>query len=396
MPAALTLTIHTLGMDAHRAMADQVRLGLTQSPKELPCRYFYDDRGSALFEQITELPEYYLTRAETEILEARSDELATITRPQVIVELGAGACTKTRLLIESAHRGGSLRCFVPFDIGEGVLRASVSEISSEFGDLDVHGIVGDFASHLDAIPRLGRQLVMFLGSTIGNFEVAERRRLLASVRALLSEGDFFLLGVDLVKDERELVAAYADAQGVTAEFNRNLLNVLNRELEADFDVGSFEHVALWNAAASRMEMHLRAEGAQRVRVPGAGLPAPLEISFEDGETVRTEISVKFTRAVVERSFAEAGLDLRAWLTDSAQRFALALATAVPLRHHALDLAEGDQLDVPHREDLEVSADHHVRQPAAGDAKLARGFPKSQRLHVDVNSSSFTDCAPSQG
>src|SRR3984893_9664091 len=166
---------------------------------------------------------------------------------------------------------------------------------------------------------------MFLGSTIGNFEVAERRRFLASVRALLSEDDFFLLGVDLVKDERELVAAYDDAQGVTAEFNRNLLNVLNRELEADFDVGSFQPVALWNAPASRMEMHLRANGGQRVRVPGAGLLAPLEVSFEDRETVRTEISVKFTRGIVERSFADAGLDLRAWFTDSGQRFALALA-----------------------------------------------------------------------
>jgi L-histidine N-alpha-methyltransferase len=380
MPAALTLTIHTLGVDAHRAMADEVRGGLTRSPKELPSRYFYDDRGSALFEQITELPEYYLTRAETEILEQRSDELADIARPQVIVELGAGACTKTRLLIGSAHRAGSLRCFVPFDIGEGVLRHSVSQISAEFGDLAVHGIVGDFASHLDAIPRLGRQLVLFLGSTIGNFEVAERRRFLASVRSLLSEDDNFLLGVDLVKDERELVAAYADARGVTAEFNRNLLNVMNRELEADFDVGSFEHLALWNEAASRIEMHLRADGEQRVRVPGAGINGPLEIGFEDGETVRTEISVKFTRAIVERAFAEAGLELRAWFTDSGQRFALALATAIPLRHHALDLAEGDQLNVPHRQDLEVSADDHVRQPAAGDAELSRGFPKSQRLH----------------
>jgi L-histidine N-alpha-methyltransferase len=380
MPAALTLTIHTLGVDAHRAMADEVRSGLTRSPKELPSRYFYDDRGSALFEQITELPEYYLTRAETEILEQHSDELADITRPQVIVELGAGACTKTRLLIGSAHRAGSLGCFVPFDIGEGVLRHSVSQISSEFPDLAVHGIVGDFASHLDAIPRLGRQLVLFLGSTIGNFEVAERRRFLASVRSLLSEDDYFLLGVDLVKDERELVAAYADARGVTAEFNRNLLNVLNRELQADFDVGSFEHLALWNEAANRIEMHLRADGEQRVRVPGAGLHGPLEISFEDGETVRTEISVKLTRAIVERAFAEAGLDLRAWFTDSGQRFALALATAIPLRHHALDLAEGDQLNVPHRQDLEVSADDHVRQPAAGDAELSRGLPESQRLH----------------
>jgi L-histidine Nalpha-methyltransferase len=337
MTAPLTLTIHTLGVDAHRAMSEEVRQGLTRSPKELPSRCFYDDRGSALFEQITELPEYYLTRAETEILETCSDELVAITRPQVIVELGAGACTKTRLVLQSAHRARSLRSFVPFDIGEAVLRRSVSELASEFQDLAVHGIVGDFSAHLDAIPRLGRQLVMFLGSTMGNFEVAQQRRFLASVRALLSEGDFFLLGVDLVKEEDELVAAYADAAGVTADFNRNLLNVLNRELQADFDVPSFEHVALWNATASRIEMHLRARGEQLVRVPGAGLPVPLEISFEDGETVRTEISVKFTRATIERSFAEAGLDLRAWFTDSGQRFALALATAMPLPDQAPNL-----------------------------------------------------------
>jgi L-histidine Nalpha-methyltransferase len=360
MTAALTLTIHTLGMDSHRAMSDDVHRGLTRSPKELPSRYFYDDRGSALFEQITELPEYYVTRAETEILEARSEELAAITRPQVIVELGAGACTKTRLLLESSHRVGSLRCFVPFDIGEAVLRRSVSELASEFGDLEVHGIVGDFSSHLDAIPRGGRQLVMFLGSTMGNFEVGQRRRFLASVRALLREEDFFLLGVDLVKDPQELVAAYDDAQGVTAEFNRNLLNVMNRELQADFDVDSFQHVALWNAPASRIEMHLRAQGKQLVRLPGAEHHDPLEVSFEDGETVRTEISVKFTRAALERSFAEAGLALRAWFSDSRQRFALALATAAPLRDQAPDLVEGDQLDIPYRQDLEISADHQFR------------------------------------
>src|SRR5439155_26190298 len=198
----------------------------------------------------------------------------------------------------------------------GVVRLCVPEVPSELEGLAVHGIVSDFSSQLDAVPRLGRQLVVFLGSTIGNFDEAHRGRFLASVRALLQEDDFFLLGVDLVKDEDELLAAYADAQGVTAEFNRNLLTVLNRELGTDFDPHSFEHVALWNAAASRIEMHLRARGRQLVCVPGAGHEAPTSVGFDDGETVRSEISVKFTRAAVEGSLAEAGLALAAWFPVS--------------------------------------------------------------------------------
>jgi L-histidine N-alpha-methyltransferase len=380
MTSALTLTIHTLGLDAQRTMSEEVRQGLTSSPKQLPSSYFYDDRGSALFEQITELPEYYLTRAETEILEARSEELARLTCPQVVVELGAGACTKTRLILRSAHGAGTLRSFVPFDIGEAVLRRSVAELGSEFDDLAVHGIVGDFSSHLDAIPRLGRQLVVFLGSTIGNFELAERSRFLASVRALLAEGDFFLLGVDLVKEEGELVAAYADSRGVTAEFNRNLLEVLNRQLLADFDLDAFEHLALWNPTASRVEMHLRAGTEQLVRIPGDGPETPLEVAFEAGETVRTEISVKFTRAAVERSFAEAGLELLAWFTDSRRRFALALAAVAPLSDEALDLVQRNQSHVSHREHPEVATDDQVRQLAGTDSEPARGLSEGHRLH----------------
>jgi L-histidine N-alpha-methyltransferase len=324
MAATLTLTIHTLGQDSRQAMSEEVRRGLTANPKWLPSRYFYDERGSELFEEITALPEYYPTRTEAAILEASAERIAEATAPEVIVELGAGACAKTRLLLDAAYRTGRLRAFVPFDIDESILRRASAELAAEFPGLAVHAIVGDFASHLEAIPRLGRQLVVFLGSTIGNFEVEERRAFLRSIRARLSEGDSFLLGVDLVKDERELVAAYDDAQGVTAAFNRNLLRVLNRELGADFDVDSFHHVARWNGPQSRIEMHLRAAGEQRVRVPGAGV----EVRFADGETVRTEISVKFTRATVDRSFEEAGLALLAWLTDPDQRFALALGTPV--------------------------------------------------------------------
>jgi L-histidine N-alpha-methyltransferase len=323
--APVTLEIHTIGMDTRRAMLEDVRRGLARAPKELPCRYFYDERGSELFDEITELPEYYLYRAETEILSRHAGDIANLARPEAIVELGAGACTKTRLLLGAACRAGDLRWFVPFDISEGPLRRSAGELAQEFEGLSVHCIVGDFGLHLSEIPRFGRQLVVFLGSTIGNFEDAERHRFLASIRRLMVDGDRFLLGVDLVKDEAELVAAYDDAQGVTADFNRNVLRVLNRELGADFDPDRFDHLALWNAARSRMEMHLVARGAQRVSIPAA----PMRVALEDGEAVRTEISVKFTRESVERFFADAGLRLSGWFTDEGKRFALALGEAAP-------------------------------------------------------------------
>jgi len=321
----LTLMIHTLGMDTRRALVEDVREGLTATPKRLPSRSFWDDRGSQLFERITEQPEYYVTRAEAEILDTRAADVTGATRPEVIVELGAGACTRTRRLLEPAFRAGPLRCFVPFDIDEAIVRRSAIELASEFEGLTVHAIVGDFASHLDVIPRMGRQLVIFLGCTIGNFEVGERDRFLRSVRRLLGPQDHFLLGFDLVKPEAELVAAYDDRRGVSAEFNRNLLRVLNRELAADFDPDAFEHVAIWNRGASRIELFLRALRAQQVSLPGAGL----QVRFEPGETVRTGISVKFSRAAVEDSFAKAGLQLREWVVDERQRFAHALAAPTP-------------------------------------------------------------------
>lgn len=317
----ITLAIHTVGLERRQSMADDVRRGLLATPKELPCRYFYDDRGSRLFDEITRLPEYYLTRAETEILERSAGEIVSLAGAESLVELGAGTCAKSRFLIEAGRRQGSLRRFVPFDISEVTVQQSAHELVESFPGLTVYGLVGDFGAHLASIPRLGRQLVLFLGSTIGNFDASERVAFLRDVRALMEPDDLFLLGVDLDKDPRTLVAAYDDAAGVTAEFNLNLLRVLNRELGADFDLDGFAHLARYDAGERRMEMHLRSLRRQTVTLPGAGL----RVELEPDERVRTEISSKFTRATTEACLAEAGMRLEAWFTDEAERFALALA-----------------------------------------------------------------------
>lgn len=321
--AAPALTIRDVREDVHRQLVEDVRAGLSARPKTLRPRWFYDARGSELFEAITELPEYYLTRAEAEILSRRAPEIAALTRPETLVELGSGASKKSRLLIDAARRCGSLKTFVPFDIDEDAIRRAGAELAREFPGLTVSGIAGDFNSHLDAIPEAGPKLIAFLGSTIGNLDDTERSAFLAQLRRHVGPGDAVLIGVDLVKDAAVLLAAYDDAAGLTAEFNRNLLRRLNRELDADFDVDAFAHVAAWNSRQSRIEMHLRAVGDQQVAIPGASL----RVGFRAGETVRTEISVKFTRQSVERALAEAGLRVQAWLTDEQERFALALGTA---------------------------------------------------------------------
>jgi L-histidine N-alpha-methyltransferase len=306
--------------DLRAEMADEVRRGLTRQPRELPTRYFYDARGSALFEEITTLPEYYPTRAETAILEQHGAEIAALARPRVMVELGAGSCAKSRLLIEPAEARG-LRQFLPFDISAAAVEDAVRELAAGFPDLAVHGIVGDFRTQMDAIPRLGSQLVLFLGSTIGNFEEPERLEFLRGVREMLRPGDHFLLGVDLVKPERMLHAAYNDGRGVTAAFNLNLLRVLNRELGADFDLDGFEHLAFYDPELHRVEMHLRSLRNQTVRLRAAGLT----VAFAAGERVRTEISVKFTRESAAAALEAAGLALSCWFTDPEERFGLALA-----------------------------------------------------------------------
>ena len=321
--APLTIAIHTFGQDLRDDLVRDVRAGLGAYPRSLPPRWFYDERGSELFEAITRLPEYYQTRTETAILtEAAADVIATV-RPEALVELGAGSAAKTRLLIEAGIRD-RLTCFVPFDISEAFLQQAARRLATDFPGLSVYAVVGDFSTHVDRVPRHGRQLVAFLGSTIGNFDDEQRRAFLAEVRGLLQPGDAFLLGIDLVKDEAELVAAYDDAAGVTAEFNLNVLRVLNAELGADFDLAGFEHVARFDRERSRIEMYLRSRRRQRAAIPGAGMVVDLAA----GELVLTEISVKFTRESIQRELSAAGLGLARWYTDPRRRFALCLC--VPL------------------------------------------------------------------
>ncbi|HET8560241.1 MAG TPA: L-histidine N(alpha)-methyltransferase [Marmoricola sp.] len=302
-------------------MAADVRAGLTATPKSLPPKYFYDARGSALFEEITRLPEYYPTRTETAILQARRAEIAALTGAETLVELGSGTSEKTRLLLRALTAAGTLRRFVPLDVDPTVLGQAGEAIAADFPGLVVEPVVGDFERHLGELPQHPRRLLVFLGSTIGNLEPAQRRRFLVAVRACLIEGDAFLLGVDLVKDERRLVAAYDDQQGVTAAFNKNMLAVLDRELGADLDPDAFDHRAVWDADREWIEMHLVARAAQTVHVADLDLT----VSFDAGETLRTEISAKFHRSGIEKELIDAGLRPAHWWTDPADDFALSLS-----------------------------------------------------------------------
>lgn len=318
---SFTVEVHLEADDLRRALRDDVRRGLTAAPKCLPPKWFYDERGCELFEEITRLPEYYPTQREREILEARADEVAALTSADTLVELGSGTSAKTRLLLDALRDHGTLRRFVPFDVSEPTLRAAGASIVSEYPGVAVHAVVGDFEHHLGLLPRDGRRLVAFLGGTIGNLAPAERAKFLSEMAGLLAPGDALLLGTDLAKDEERLVRAYDDAAGVTAAFNRNVLHVMNRELDADFAPEQFAHVARWNRDEEWIEMRLRADGPQRVRV-GA---LDLDVDFEDGEELRTEISAKFRRPRLEAELSAAGLALQQWWTDAAGDFALSLA-----------------------------------------------------------------------
>ncbi|HET6878313.1 MAG TPA: L-histidine N(alpha)-methyltransferase [Jatrophihabitans sp.] len=305
-------------------LADDVRAGLSSSPKTLPPKYFYDARGSELFDEITRLPEYYPTRAEAAILHAHADEIAALSGAESLVEIGSGTSEKTRLLLRALTAAGTLRSFVPFDVDPAVLKDASAAVAQEFPGLDIEPVVGDFEQHLAELPRHPNRMVAFLGSTIGNLEPPLRARFFEGVRATLASGDCFLLGTDLVKPPGRLVAAYDDAQGVTAAFNKNVLAVVNRELGADFDPDAFEHVAVWDERNERIEMRLRSRGEQRVRVGELGL----EISFEPDEYLRTEISSKFRQSTVRAELAAAGLRLTQWWTDPAGDFALSLSVPV--------------------------------------------------------------------
>jgi len=317
---SVRVDVHLGPDDLATALEADVRAGLTASPKELPPKYFYDDRGSELFDAITRLPEYYPTRAERAILEAHADELATRSGADTLVELGSGTSEKTRLLLDALARAGTLGRFVPFDVSETTLVDAANAVSDEYG-VAVHAVVGDFEHHLDRIPGGGTRMVAFLGSTIGNLTPATRATFLAQVAAGLGPDDTFLLGTDLVKDPARLVAAYDDAAGVTADFNRNVLRVVNRSLGADFDPDGFAHVARWDPEAEWIEMWLRTDSARTVRIEALDL----DVAFAPGEAVRTEISAKFRRERVEAELAAAGLALDGWWTDPAGDFALSLA-----------------------------------------------------------------------
>ena len=308
-----------------RRLADDVLDGLTRPFKEIPPKHFYDARGSDLFERICELPEYYPTRAERAILAAHAAGIVAATGARELVELGSGSPAKARLLLDAMAADGGAR-YVPVDVSEAALRAAASELVGDYAGLEVHGVVGDFERHLDRVPDPpdgDPRLVALLGGTIGNFPPGTRRRLLRGIAELLGPGDALLLGVDLVKDPDVLEAAYDDAQGVTAEFNRNLLHVVNRELGADFIPEAFEHVAFFDREREWIEMRLRARRPMRVRVAALHL----DVEFAAGEELRTEISAKFTRARLERDYAAAGLELTGWLTDPDELFALTLARA---------------------------------------------------------------------
>jgi L-histidine N-alpha-methyltransferase len=303
-----------------RLRAD-VRAGLTAAPRSLPPKYFYDKLGSELFDQITRLPEYYPTRTERSILDACAPEIAALSRAETLIELGSGTSEKTRLLLDALSAGGTLRNFVPFDVDAAVLKHASEAVAADYPSVDVHAVVGDFEHHLGLLPRNGRRLIAFLGSTIGNFEPSERAEFLTAVRATLAPGDSFLLGTDLVKDQSRLIAAYNDAAGVTAAFNRNVLAVINRELGADFDLTAFDHVALWDPDQEWIEMRLRSTRAQAVHIP----PLDLDVSFAAGEEIRTEISAKFRREGVLRELARAGMRVVRWWTDPGEDFALSLS-----------------------------------------------------------------------
>jgi L-histidine Nalpha-methyltransferase len=338
-------------------LADSLRAdareGLTATPKQLPPKWFYDERGSELFEEITRLPEYYPTRAERDILREAAPEIAAASRAETLVELGSGSSEKTRLLLDALTGGrrgardrrpgggpGTLRLFVPVDVSESALIAAGRAVLDEYPGLAVRAVVSDFEEHLglavtgDSGPAGdgsgtggtggtggGARLVAFLGGTIGNLFPAQRAAFLARLRREMRSGDALLLGTDLVKDPGTLVAAYDDVAGITAAFNKNVLAVLNRELDANFDPGAFSHVAVWDAGAEWIEMRLRSTVAQTVKLPAIGLL----VSFEQGEEMRTEVSAKFRRDGIAAELAEAGFAMRHWWTDRGGRYGLSLS-----------------------------------------------------------------------
>jgi L-histidine N-alpha-methyltransferase len=305
--------------DLDKSLRQDVTEGLTAEPKRLPPKWFYDERGSELFEEITRLQEYYPTRRERAILTKRAPDIAAVTGARTLVELGAGSGEKTRLLLDAL--AGTLKTYVPVDVSGEFLADAADQIALDHPGLTVHAVVADYERHLHLLPTGPKRLLVFLGGTIGNMIPAERIGFLGGVRATMSDGDALLLGADLVKDPGRLVRAYDDARGVTADFNKNVLRVINRKLGADFVLEAYDHVALWDAENEWIEMRLRSLADQKVRIEALDL----EVRFAEGEEMRTEISAKFRRERLADELAHASLALDQWWTDPAGDFSLSLA-----------------------------------------------------------------------
>jgi L-histidine Nalpha-methyltransferase len=320
----VTIDVHIPVSGPLAGMADDVREGLSCPFKELPPKYFYDERGSELFERIMELPEYYPTRAERAILEARAPEIVAATHLSTLIELGSGSAAKTRCLLDAMRDTGTLETYVPVDISEEITRRTAETLVADYEGLRVHGVVCDYETHLERVPREEGAIIAFLGGTIGNFRPAPRRSFLARIATLMYPGDRFLLGTDLVKNRARLEAAYDDATGVTAEFNKNVLHVLNREFDADFDPDRFEHVAFFDAENSWIDIRLRSLQEQFIDLR----ELDMRCHFARNEEMRTEISTKFTRERLEEIYADAGLAMTDFWTDPEGLYALSLARAL--------------------------------------------------------------------
>ena len=316
----ITIDVHLANQDPD-AVKDELRSGLLSKPRRLPTKYFYDDHGSALFEQICESPEYYQTRTEHELLKTVADDVIARTRAEELVELGSGAATKTRVLLDAMARTNRLRFYVPFDVSEGIVRRVAQELVEEYEGLHVHGVVGDFLAHLEHIPQGGRRLVVFLGGTIGNLGPEAAPAFLSSVAQEMDPGDFFLLGVQLITDVERLEAAYNDSAGLSAAFNKNILSVLKVVIGAEFDPDNFDHVARFNHDEQQIEMYLRSVCRQMIPIP----ELELTLRLEEGEEILTEISRKYTRHHVESLLTGAGFTPMAWYADPADLHGLALA-----------------------------------------------------------------------
>jgi L-histidine Nalpha-methyltransferase len=319
-----TIDIHLTGDDLRAAMERDVRSGLTARPKQLPPVYFYDDRGSRLFDEITRLPEYYPTRAERSILDAHAKDIAQSSDADTLIELGAGTCEKSRLLLGAMQSNGRLERFVPLDVSDTTLWEAATAIAGEYPGLAVAAVVGDFHHHLGSLPAGGRRLFAFLGGTIGNLDPDQRRSFLHELRRVMTPDDRFLLGTDLIKDRTRLVNAYDDAAGVTAEFNRNVLHVLNRELGADFEPERFAHVARWNEEDHRIEMWLRSTEDQRIRITDLDL----DLVFGSGEEMLTEISTKFSPDALGAELGASGFEVECRWASDGDEFLLTLARPV--------------------------------------------------------------------